>query len=101
MLINMQVLEILIKDSQVTGRPNVGRIALPLSRVSAAGMHATWVPLEPVNPGQKPEGWLRLEVGSLELFIALKHPANYFYFLVPVFAPDLSSIFNFCDMFCR
>ena len=57
-----QVLELIVNDSRATGRPTVGRLDVPLARVARQGMAPTWLPLTPVNPGQKPEGELLLEM---------------------------------------
>ncbi|GMH35092.1 hypothetical protein BSKO_02960 [Bryopsis sp. KO-2023] len=57
-----QVLEIFIKDSHITGRPEVGKVELPLRRGVSDQTMSVWLPVQAVNPGQLPSGELHIEV---------------------------------------
>ena len=41
-----QVLEIAVQDSQLTGRPAVGRVSVPLSRIPEDGRMTAWLPVQ-------------------------------------------------------
>lgn len=58
----LQVLEIYVNDSHLTGRPKVGKAVLPLKELPTDGHLSLWVPLEPVSPGQKPQGEVLLDI---------------------------------------
>lgn len=44
----LQVLDIAVEDNQLTGRPSVGRIHIPLARIPKDGCMTAWLPLEQV-----------------------------------------------------
>lgn len=49
----MQVLEIAIRDSQMTGRAAVGVVRLPLRQLSMGGQQNMWLPVQPSAAGAK------------------------------------------------
>eukprot|EP00879_Flechtneria_rotunda_P007959 GHRR01008338.1.p1 GENE.GHRR01008338.1~~GHRR01008338.1.p1 ORF type:complete len:1287 (+),score=597.52 GHRR01008338.1:548-4408(+) len=57
-----QVLEVYVNDSHLTGRPKVGKAILQLRGLPPDGKLSVWLPLQPVNPGQKPMGEVLLDV---------------------------------------
>lgn len=57
-----QVLDIHVKDSHLTGRPDVGRVQFALKDLPPNGQVQLWLGLEPTNPGQSWEGELMLEI---------------------------------------
>lgn len=57
-----QVLEISIKDNPMTGRPDVGKVRVPLSMLPSDTEVTMWVPVDPGNPGQTAQGELKLEL---------------------------------------
>jgi hypothetical protein len=61
------VLEVYVNDSSMTGRPKVGKATLPLSSLPRDGKVTMSLPLEPVNPGQKPQGEVLLDI-SFKVF---------------------------------
>jgi hypothetical protein len=63
----VQVLEVYVNDSHLTGRPKVGKATLPLANIPRDGKLTMSVPLEPVNPGQKPQGEVLLDI-SFKVF---------------------------------
>lgn len=62
-----QVLEVYVNDSSLTGRPKVGKATLPLSSMPRDGKVTMSLPLEAVNPGQKAQGEVLLDV-SFKVF---------------------------------
>ena len=40
------MLEIAVQDSQLTGRPAVGRVSVPLSRIPEDGRMTAWLPVQ-------------------------------------------------------
>lgn len=56
------MLEIHVRDSHITGRPDVGHISFPLRDLPADGIASVVLPLEPANPGQKKEGEIVLDI---------------------------------------
>jgi hypothetical protein len=58
-----QVLELYVNDSHLTGRPKVGAARLRLTDLPPDGSASLWLPLEPVNAGQKaPAGEVLLDI---------------------------------------
>jgi hypothetical protein len=58
----LQVLEVYVNDSHLTGRPKVGKARLQLRDLPPDGRMTLWLPLEPVNPGQGPQGEVLLDI---------------------------------------
>lgn len=58
----LQVLEVYVNDSHLTGRPKVGKAVLRLKDLPPDGRLSVWLPLEPVNPGQRPQGEVHLDL---------------------------------------
>lgn len=56
-----------VNDSSLTGRPKVGKATLPLSSMPRDGKVTMSLPLEAVNPGQKAQGEVLLDV-SFKVF---------------------------------
>ena len=50
---SMQVLEIAIRDSRMTGRAAVGVVRLPLSQLPMGGQRNMWLPVQPSASGAK------------------------------------------------
>lgn len=42
----LQVLDVTVLDSHLTGRPEVGHVRLPLSRIPRDGSMTAWMPLQ-------------------------------------------------------
>eukprot|EP00210_Caulerpa_lentillifera_P007763 g7408.t1 len=57
-----QVLEVFIKDSHITGRPEVGKVEFPLDTLPKDGSLSIWLPIKQVSPGQSPTGELHLDI---------------------------------------
>ncbi|KAK9809249.1 hypothetical protein WJX72_012084 [[Myrmecia] bisecta] len=57
-----QVLEISVRDSHLTGRPAVGIVKVPLSRMPADGKLTAWLPVMPVSPNRRAQGELHMEI---------------------------------------
>ncbi|KAK9807914.1 hypothetical protein WJX73_000677 [Symbiochloris irregularis] len=57
-----QVLEVQVLDSQLTGRPEVGHVSLPLSRIPRDSTMTAWLPLQASRPHFLPQGELKLQV---------------------------------------
>jgi hypothetical protein len=51
-----------VNDSHLTGRPKVGAARLRLRDLPPDGSASLWLPLEPVNPGQKAAGEVLLDI---------------------------------------
>lgn len=51
-----------MKDSHITGRPEVGRVEFPLRTGVSDNTLNVWLPVQSVNPGQSASGELRLEL---------------------------------------
>ena len=51
-----------IKDSHLTGRPDVGKVEFPLSKLRANECLSVWLPVLPVNPNQQAQGELYLDL---------------------------------------
>ena len=49
------MLDIAVEDNQLTGRPAVGRIHIPLSRIPKDGRMTAWLPLEQVQHPSLPD----------------------------------------------
>lgn len=45
-----QALEVTVLDSHLTGRPEVGHVVLPLSRIPKDGTMTAWLPLQVCSP---------------------------------------------------
>ena len=45
-----QMLDIRIRDSHLTGRPDVGYVRLPLSRIPSTGIINAWLPVQVPRP---------------------------------------------------
>ena len=45
-LLLVQVLDIAVQDNQLTGRPEVGRVSIPLARIPEDGRMTAWLPLQ-------------------------------------------------------
>ena len=58
----MQVLEVYIKDSHLTGRPDVGKVEFPLAKLKTNESLTVWLPVLPVNPNQQAQGELHLDL---------------------------------------
>lgn len=67
-----QVLEIAIRDSQITGRAAVGVVRVPLRRLPTGGQQNMWLPVQPSASGAKvTPGYLTYTVSCL--MFQLKH----------------------------
>lgn len=60
--LQLQTLEVFIKDSPITGRPEVGKVSFSLSLLPRDGSLSIWLPIEQVQPGQEPMGELHLDI---------------------------------------
>merc|ERR1711865_1239038 len=49
-------------DLPITGRPEVGRVYVPLVMLKPDSVSTTWVPLSPLVEGQEQEGELKMEL---------------------------------------
>ena len=49
----MQVLEIAIRDSRITGRAGVGVVRIPLKQLSVGGQQNVWLPVQASAAGLK------------------------------------------------
>lgn len=59
--LGVQTLEVYIKDSPITGRPEVGKVEFPLNKLPRDGSLSIWLPVQQVVPGQEPMGELHLD----------------------------------------
>jgi Ca2+-dependent lipid-binding protein len=57
-----QVLDIEILDSPITGRPNIGRVCVPLIMLKPDCASTIWSPVDPLVIGEKKAGKLKLEL---------------------------------------
>jgi C2 domain len=74
-----QTLEIQVRDSHLTGRPLLGDVSFPLSRLPADGALDAWLPVmdaQPLTAPAKPVGDIHLKftykVGCTAVTIALQ-----------------------------
>ena len=73
MFVLWQVLKIEIRDSHLTGHPDVGFVEFPLRNlVDGEVLSKLWLPVEPANPGQVKEGALLLDI-SYKVLIRTVH----------------------------
>lgn len=57
-------MEIYIKDSHITGKPDVGKVEFSLSNLLHDDVLSVWLPVKAINPKQKSFGSLHLEITS-------------------------------------
>ena len=74
--LGVQTLEVYIKDSPITGRPEVGKVEFPLNRLPTDGSLSIWLPVQQVNPGQESMGELHLDL-SYKPFVDEDYDSGY------------------------
>ena len=58
----LQILDVTVRDSHLTGRSEVGFVRFPLSAIPPDGCIDVWLPVQPIVTGHKQEGELLLQL---------------------------------------